>query len=99
MNIVRYRERGTGTDRVGLRTGSDVVSLPEGTTLAELWALPLDGLRERLADGGTGPALPLADVDLLAPVDGRTEVWACGVTYEISREARVEESEKAADVY
>jgi 2-dehydro-3-deoxy-D-arabinonate dehydratase len=99
VNIVRYRERGTGTVRVGLRTDSDVVSLPEGTTLAELWGLPLDGLRERLADGRAGPASPLADVDLLAPVDGRTEVWACGVTYEISREARVEESEQAADVY
>ena len=27
------------------------------------------------------------------------EVWAAGVTYERSREARVEESERAADVY
>ena len=99
MNIVRYRERGTGTVRVGLRTDAGIVSLPEETTLAGLWDLPLDELRERLADGGTGHALALAEVDLLAPVDGRTEVWACGVTYEISREARVEESEQAADVY
>jgi 2-dehydro-3-deoxy-D-arabinonate dehydratase len=29
---------------------------------------------------------------LLPPVDGRTEVWASGVTYERSRDARVEES-------
>ena len=99
MNIVRYRERGTGTVRVGLRTDAGIVSLPEETTLAGLWDLPLDELRERLADGGTGHALALAEVDLLAPVDGRTEVWACGVTYEISREARIEESEQAADVY
>ena len=41
----------------------------------------------------------LRDVVLLPPVDGRTEVWASGVTYEISREARVEESESSADVY
>ena len=42
---------------------------------------------------------PLAEVEVLAPIDGRTEVWACGVTYEISREARVEESERAATAY
>src|SRR4051794_36555517 len=29
---------------------------------------------------------------LLAPLDGRTEVWAAGVTYERSRDARMEES-------
>ncbi len=34
----------------------------------------------------------------LAPVS-RQEVWAAGVTYYASRQARVEESEKAADVY
>jgi 2-dehydro-3-deoxy-D-arabinonate dehydratase len=31
-------------------------------------------------------------VQLLPPIDGRTEVWASGVTYLRSREARVEES-------
>ena len=36
---------------------------------------------------------------LLAPVDGRTEVWAAGVTYERSRVARMTESEESADVY
>lgn len=35
---------------------------------------------------------------LLAPVDGRTEVWAAGVTYRRSQEARIEES-AVADVY
>lgn len=34
----------------------------------------------------------------LAPI-GRQEVWAAGVTYEVSRSARMEESETAADVY
>lgn len=34
----------------------------------------------------------------LAPI-GHQEVWAAGVTYEVSRSARVEESEAAADVY
>ncbi|MFI7700270.1 hypothetical protein [Nonomuraea sp. NPDC049480] len=34
-----------------------------------------------------------------APADGVMEVWAAGVTYRRSREARVLESERAADVY
>jgi 2-dehydro-3-deoxy-D-arabinonate dehydratase len=35
---------------------------------------------------------------LLAPVDGETEVWAAGVTYKRSEEARVEES-ATPDIY
>lgn len=39
-----------------------------------------------------------AGATLLAPIDGATEVWAGGVTYECSRDARVEES-AMQDVY
>ncbi len=41
---------------------------------------------------------PLADVSLLAPIDVQ-EVWAAGVTYLRSREARERESEGAASFY
>src|SRR5258708_2698597 len=44
------------------------------------------------------PAIPLTDVRLLAPVD-RQEVWAAGVTYKRSREARERESAGAAQFY
>ena len=67
-------------------------------SLAQLWSLRLGAIR-RLVDEAGGTGFPLEEVDVLAPIDGRTEVWACGVTYEISREARVEESERAADAY
>lgn len=99
MNIVRYRTRHSGEPRVGLHDDGGVAELVGVASLAELWALPLAGLRARLAEGPLGGPVPLSDVDLLAPVDGRTEVWAAGVTYETSREARVEESERAATVY
>jgi len=36
---------------------------------------------------------------MLAPVDGATEVWAAGVTYERSMHARVQESLDSADIY
>ncbi len=43
-------------------------------------------------------AIPLADVRLLAPIDHQ-EVWAAGVTYKRSREARERESAGAASFY
>src|SRR5690349_23949452 len=45
---------------------------------------------------GSAPAI--SSLRLLPPVDGLTEVWACGVTYERSSAARQEESD-VADVY
>lgn len=41
---------------------------------------------------------PLAEVRLLAPV-GEQEIWAAGVTYERSKQARIEESEFSATAY
>jgi 2-dehydro-3-deoxy-D-arabinonate dehydratase len=64
--------------------------------IADLLAQPLSRIREICADPG-GTPVPLGD--LLAPVDGRTEVWAAGVTYERSRTARMAESENSADIY
>src|SRR5439155_11361269 len=50
---------------------------------------------ERLMEGDP---LPVSDVDFLAPLD-RQEVWAAGVTYKRSREARERESAGAAQFY
>jgi len=44
------------------------------------------------------PRLPLAEIQLLAPV-GWHEVWAAGVTYLRSKAARMEESEFSASAY
>jgi 2-dehydro-3-deoxy-D-arabinonate dehydratase len=99
MRIVRYRAGGSARPRVGLVDEDSVAELTDVGSLAELWALPLADLPARLADGPRADPVPLDSVDLLAPVDGRTEVWAAGVTYETSRAARVEESERAASVY
>jgi 2-dehydro-3-deoxy-D-arabinonate dehydratase len=99
MHIVRYSSPGSPAARVGVLSGERISELPAVGDLAELWALRLDDLRERLSRSGDHGDLGLGDVTILPPVDGRTEVWACGVTYEISREARVEESERSADIY
>ena len=99
VRIVRYRTGDPATPRIGVADGDTVAELTGVGSLAELWALPLSDLPARLADGARGDPVPLGSVDVLAPVDGRTEVWAAGVTYETSRAARVEESERAASVY
>ena len=75
---------------------SAVVRPLEVASLADLLAEPLSGIREICANPG-GTPVPLAG--LLVPVDGRTEVWAAGVTYERSRTARMAESEQSADIY
>jgi 2-dehydro-3-deoxy-D-arabinonate dehydratase len=101
MNVVRYRRLGAAEEdvRVGILDGEDVRLLPGVESLAQLWSLRLAELRSVLLDIPRGNAFPAADVHMLAPVDGRTEVWAAGVTYKTSREARVEESQRAATVY
>src|ERR1039457_1879898 len=75
-----------------------VTSLRGVATMAGLLALPLSQIRQ-LCDYPGGDAVPYAKVSLLAPVDGTTEVWAAGVTYERSKDARVLESEDSADIY
>src|ERR1700689_2024516 len=97
MRLVRFRAGG-GAARVGVLEADMIAPLTGADTLAALLALP--GPRTRELCLAPGPdAVPLAAVDLLAPVDGRTEVWAAGVTYERSRDARVLESEHEATVY
>jgi 2-dehydro-3-deoxy-D-arabinonate dehydratase len=67
-------------------------------TLADLLAAedPEAMARELTIAGAT--AVPLANLDLMPPVD-RQEVWAAGVTYKRSKVAREEESAGAAQFY
>ena len=59
-------------------------------TFDALLRLPVDGIRAGLG-AITGPELDLAQVELAAPAESQ-EVWAAGVTYLRSREARLEET-------
>jgi len=90
MHIVRY-EAGDGAVRVGVLAEGTVRRLPV-ESMAELLGGDLDRVRDLVAAAGA----PDRAGRLLAPVDGTTEVWAAGVTYQRSREARVEESAQAS---
>ena len=91
MQLVRFRAPDR-TPRLGVEQAGQLSQL-DGT-LGALLALPLAELRAAL--GRRTPAGESAG--LLAPIDGQTEVWAAGVTYRRSEEARVEES-GTPDIY
>ncbi|MFI5610030.1 fumarylacetoacetate hydrolase family protein [Amycolatopsis sp. NPDC051903] len=99
MLIVRFLSAGGDRPLVGVRDdGTGTVTELPVPAVGELLGLPLAALRE-LCTGATGVVHEAGAVRLLPPVDRRTEVWAAGVTYQRSREARITESERAADVY
>ena len=79
----------------------------DDATIADLTAGGIDFITELLEDAnavarvealGELPAVPLAEVTLLTPVEGQ-EIWAAGVTYLRSKTARMEESDFSANAY
>src|ERR671935_1127687 len=98
MQIVRLGSR-TAAPRLALVDGARVWPFEAASTsLADLLHSSADELRARVeALARSEPGQASSD-RLLAPIDGQTEVWAAGVTYQRSEEARVEES-GTPDIY
>lgn len=69
--------------------------LPEGFNLSLLLTIQRVGIMALLR---TLPGAERAEDPLVAPIEGDQEVWACGVTYLRSRDARKAESQ-VGDVY
>jgi 2-dehydro-3-deoxy-D-arabinonate dehydratase len=111
VRLIRYLA-GDGHPRIGMLEGEPdadgtstgrtttgrITPLPAVPTLSALLAQPVERVRDICA-AAAAETVPAAGVTLLAPVDGATEVWAAGVTYERSRTARMAESENSADIY
>ena len=94
MQIIRYASAAGAA--VAVADGKAIRPLPV-RSVAELLIQPRDRLREIMERAGQ-PLPPRTPARMLPPVDGLTEVWASGVTYERSSTARQEESQ-VADVY
>jgi 2-dehydro-3-deoxy-D-arabinonate dehydratase len=92
MLVIRYATGGEA--RVGVQDDDGTVRRLAAGSLEELLRLSVDDFRAALSGGDR----ETGETRLLPPVDGRTEVWAAGVTYQRSSEARQEESQ-VADVY
>ncbi len=113
LMLVRFFHSAAGTEaRVGLCLEDKIYDVTESLPSVSGWLqgsvgrvqAAIDSLRDLT---GSAASYPLADFDnppsalsphLLAPVDSQ-EVWAAGVTYERSREARQEEAADGGDVY
>lgn len=80
---------------LGARWARDGYLLPAGISLGLLLALPRAAMNDllRVLPAGEAAAGPL-----LPPVEPMQEIWACGVTYLRSRDAREAESE-VGDIY
>jgi 2-dehydro-3-deoxy-D-arabinonate dehydratase len=78
VHLLRYRDSSTGVIGVGVLRRDTISTIPGVTSLAQLWRLSREDLQAAVT-GATGEQCTLADVTVAAPVDGRTEVWACGV--------------------
>jgi 2-dehydro-3-deoxy-D-arabinonate dehydratase len=95
VHIVRYLPADSSLGpRVGVLQADGTLGRLSVRSVAELLGNSREDLQAVTAEAH--PESP--GFVLLPPVDGLTEVWAAGVTYRISREARVEES-AIGDVY
>ncbi len=103
MRLCRFLLNGAdeNTARIGILREDEVREIPRNlaSSLSEL----LNGsdhadLLARAAEDESLPAYGLDSVRLLAPVD-QQEVWAAGVTYARSKQARMEESDFSASAY
>lgn len=94
MHLLRYRNQVTGI--VGLAVQDSTIrplhfNGQAMAGFAELLRLPLAEIRD-LVRGSELQSADVGAIELLSPCDGRMEVWAAGVTYLRSRDARMEES-------
>jgi 2-dehydro-3-deoxy-D-arabinonate dehydratase len=99
MRICRFKQN--GPVRVGLVVqDSSVIDLSAAGITSLTSFLEEEDAVSRLAELAQKnlPQFPLAEVQLLAPVE-RQEVWAAGVTYLRSKTARMEESDFSANAY
>jgi 2-dehydro-3-deoxy-D-arabinonate dehydratase len=99
MRLIKFATDDIPAPRIGLLQDDRVIPLDSGPgCLSRL--LHADDPEAEVRRHRAVPRAPLAvdSVRILAPLDAQ-EVWGAGVTYERSKVARQEESERAADFY
>ena len=100
MKVCRFQQ-GDSALRVGLIEADSVIDLTAAgvARLEDFWESP-DPCAAIRAVVRHGPPVRwrLADIRLCAPVEAQ-EIWAAGVTYQSSKQARMEESDFSASDY
>ncbi len=100
MQLCRFVVAGETTPRLGILADETIQEIGgdnEVVSLDRLLGMPAARLQEILTnlDPARGRTHQRADCTLRAPIENQ-EVWACGVTYERSRDARMRESSQAS---
>ncbi len=100
MQLCRFVVSGETTPRLGILAGETIQEIGgdnEVVSLDRLLGMPVARLQEVLGalDPARGRTHQREECILLAPIEHQ-EVWACGVTYERSRDARMRESAQAS---
>jgi 2-dehydro-3-deoxy-D-arabinonate dehydratase len=101
VRICQFTSGADTSPRFGVITGGQVVDVAAAggpSSQSEALTLGRDAMLAALGNAASsGSGVPLSSVTLVAPIDAQ-EVWAAGVTYLRSRNARMEESSQS-DVY
>src|SRR5947209_20115133 len=98
MQIIRYTSSNDGAVLGLLHHGQRIGHYQPHGTLRDLLRLRANELRTQIEHLVQSAAANNPPTDLLPPIDGETEIWAAGVTYKQSEEARKEES-GTPDIY
>src|ERR1700730_1002681 len=97
MRIIRYKS--SGGVALGMARNSQLIGyFQPNSELHDLLRLRADELRMQIENSFQHGAANNLPTLILAPIDGETEVWAAGVTYKQSEQARMEES-GTPDIY
>ena len=97
MQIIRYKS--SGGVALGMALNSQLIGyFQPNSELHDLLRLRADELRMQIENSFQPGAAHNLPTHILAPLDGETEVWAAGVTYKQSEQARMEES-GTPDIY
>jgi len=97
VQIIRYKSSGGIT--LGVAHNSQLIGyFQPNSQLHNLLRLRTDELRMQIENSIQTGAASNLPTPVLAPIDGETEVWAAGVTYKQSEQARMEES-GTPDIY
>ncbi|MEE2946809.1 MAG: fumarylacetoacetate hydrolase family protein [Verrucomicrobiota bacterium] len=98
MKICRYLTADNDV-RIGLAKGDDALLDLSSSGIESITALLESGdTTQRLANLNELPETPLADATVLSPIEV-LDVWAAGVKYRRSKNARIEESDFSATAY
>jgi 2-dehydro-3-deoxy-D-arabinonate dehydratase len=97
VQIIRYKS--SGGINLGLSHKGQLIGyFQPNSELHHLLRLSADELRMQIENTFQPGAANNLPAPILAPIDGETEVWAAGVTYKQSEQARIEES-GTPDIY